>query len=174
MRNTKFTIAYKRMLLIGVMVLALISNFSCGIRIEKEYINYENSITIANEDIYKNLENNLYRIVNNNVPNFDLKKYDGKAFEKYSDLDELGRCGPAEALIGEEIMPKPNEKRGSIGMVKPSGWPTPQQKYDIVEGKFLYNLVLFNLLVRNLLSSINCLSFFSANNAGILKIPGIR
>ena len=139
MRNTKFTIAYKRMLLIGVMVLALISNFSCGIRIEKEYINYENSITIANEDIYKNLENYLYRIVNNNVPNFDLKKYDGKAFEKYSDLDELGRCGPAEALIGEEIMPKPNEKRGSIGMVKPSGWPTPQQKYDIVEGKFLYN-----------------------------------
>ena len=122
-----------------VILLASLLLFSCGVRIEKEYINYEYSIAIGNEDIYKNLENYLYRIVNNNVPNFDLKNYDGKAFEKYSDLDELGRCGPAEALLGEEIMPKANDKRGSIGMVKPSGWPTPQEKYDSVEGKFLYN-----------------------------------
>ena len=31
----------------------------------------------------------------------------------------------------------PTEKRGSIGMVKPSGWHTI--KYDIVDGKYLYN-----------------------------------
>lgn len=31
----------------------------------------------------------------------------------------------------------PIEERGSIGMVKPSGWHTI--KYDIVEGKYLYN-----------------------------------
>ena len=31
----------------------------------------------------------------------------------------------------------PTEERGSIGMVKPSGWHTI--KYDIVEGKYLYN-----------------------------------
>lgn len=126
--------------ILAITILTLVATtFSCGIRIEKEYLEYEKSITVGNEDIFSNLENYLYRIVNNNVPNFDLKKYDGKAFEKYSDLDELGRCGPAEALIGEEIMPNPDEKRGSIGMVKPSGWPTPQKKYDSVEGKYLYN-----------------------------------
>ena len=126
-------------LVVSIALLSLSSIFACGIRIEREYLEYENSITVGNEDIFSNLENYLYRIVNNNVPNFDLKKYDGKAFEKYSKLDKLGRCGPAEALIGEEIMPKPDEKRGSIGMVKPSGWPTPQKKYDSVEGKYLYN-----------------------------------
>lgn len=81
----------------------------------------------------------LYEIVNNNIPDFDLSKYDGIVFEKYSELDELGRCGPAEALLGEETMPEKNAKRESIGMIKPSGWPTPQKKYDLVEGKYLYN-----------------------------------
>ena len=31
----------------------------------------------------------------------------------------------------------PTEERGSIGMVKPSGWVTA--KYDFVDGKYLYN-----------------------------------
>lgn len=31
----------------------------------------------------------------------------------------------------------PTEERGSIGMIKPSGWHTV--KYDIVDGKYLYN-----------------------------------
>ena len=31
----------------------------------------------------------------------------------------------------------PTEKRGSIGMIKPSGWHTV--KYDIIDGKYLYN-----------------------------------
>ena len=31
----------------------------------------------------------------------------------------------------------PTEKRGSIGMIKPSGWQTI--KYDHIDGKYLYN-----------------------------------
>jgi DNA-entry nuclease len=53
----------------------------------------------------------------------------------YSPLDHLDRCGVAVANVCREIMPK--EERGSIGMVKPSGWHTV--KYDVVKDKYLYN-----------------------------------
>ena len=58
-------------------------------------------------------------------------------YESYSKLDYLGRCGKATACLGPETMPAKGEKRGSIGMVKPSGWHTV--KYDNVDGKYLYN-----------------------------------
>ena len=43
-------------------------------------------------------------------------------YESYSDLDKLGRCGTAEALLDKSLMP--TEERGSIGMIRPSGWHT--------------------------------------------------
>ena len=73
--------------------------------------------------------------INGNVPGFTEEDYTTEAFEQYSPLDELGRCGMAYACVGEEIMP--TEERGAIGMVKPSGWHTV--KYDFVDGKYLYN-----------------------------------
>jgi len=76
-----------------------------------------------------------YIIINNNEPNFSESELNSNDFEKYSDLDYLGRCGVAIAKVGIETMP--TEKRGSIGMIKPSGWYTI--KYDIVDGKYLYN-----------------------------------
>ncbi len=76
-----------------------------------------------------------YVIINDNIPFFNEEDINTNAFEKYSKLDSLGRCGVAYANIGSELMP--NEERGSIGSVKPSGWQTI--KYDIVEGKYLYN-----------------------------------
>lgn len=77
-----------------------------------------------------------YEIILNNEPEFTEKeKKSTKAFENYASLDSLGRCGVAFANICEEIMP--TEKRSSIGKVKPSGWHTV--KYDIVDGKYLYN-----------------------------------
>ena len=78
---------------------------------------------------------NDYIIINNNIPNFNEEDYNKKAFETYSNLDYLGRAQTAYANIGIELMP--TEKRGSIGMIKPSGWHTV--KYDIVNGKYLYN-----------------------------------
>ena len=35
-------------------------------------------------------------------------------------LDSYGRCQTAEACVGEELMP--DEKRGDISSVKPTGW----------------------------------------------------
>ncbi len=76
-----------------------------------------------------------YIILNNNKPNFTKEDYNTNSFEKYSELDYLNRCGVAFANIGIEMMP--TEKRGSIGMIKPSGWHTI--KYNTVNGKYLYN-----------------------------------
>ena len=76
-----------------------------------------------------------YTQINDNVPDFPLDDYTTEAFETYSDLDELGRCGVAYANVCQELMP--TQKRGKIGQIKPSGWQTA--KYDSVDGKYLYN-----------------------------------
>ena len=70
-------------------------------------------------------------------PSFtEEERTEAHAYERYSELDLLGRCGEAEALIGVELMPV--EKREGIGMVKPSGWHTVRYD-DLIEGKYLYN-----------------------------------
>lgn len=76
-----------------------------------------------------------YVILRENQPDFDLEDLTLEPFERYSELDDLGRCGAAYANICLEIMP--TEDREEIGQVKPSGWHTA--KYDCVEGKYLYN-----------------------------------
>lgn len=79
-----------------------------------------------------------YVYINNNIPNFREEEYTTKSFEKYSKLDDLGRCGVAYANICKEIMPKKDEKRESISEIKPSGWKNV--KYDgIIDGNYLYN-----------------------------------
>lgn len=80
-------------------------------------------------------DGSYYVAINNNIPYFTESDLTTSAYEKYSNLDRLGRCGVASACVGIEIMP--TEERGSIGQVKPSGWQTV--KYDIVSGKYLYN-----------------------------------
>lgn len=75
-----------------------------------------------------------YTVVNNNVPSFT--NLTTTSFESYGDLDSLGRCTAAYACIGRDLMP--TEERGSIGMIKPTGWHTV--RYDgIVDGNYLYN-----------------------------------
>lgn len=76
-----------------------------------------------------------FTVLNGNFPSFTVSQLTTKAFEYYSELDWLGRCGTAFACIGPELMP--TEERGSIGQVKPTGWHTV--KYDVVDGKYLYN-----------------------------------
>lgn len=89
-----------------------------------------------------------YVKINYNLPVFSADEITTKSFERYSELDSLGRCGVAEACIGIDIMP--TEERGEIGQVKPTGWHTV--KYDIVDGKYLYNrchLIGFQLTGEN-------------------------
>ena len=89
-----------------------------------------------------------YVIINNNEPNFPEEDFNSNSFEKYSELDSLGRCGVAYANVSKDTMP--TEARGEISKVKPTGWHTV--KYDCVEGKYLYNrchLIGYQLTAEN-------------------------
>lgn len=77
-----------------------------------------------------------YTSVNGNVPYFTAAELTTTSFETYSDLDTLGRCGVTYACIGQDLMP--TKERGSIGMVKPTGWHTVRYD-DLIDGKYLYN-----------------------------------
>lgn len=107
---------------------------------------YSNSV-YSHEDIPE-YSGSPYVILNNNSPEFSKKDYSTTSYEKYSELDSLGRCGVAIANIGVDLMP--TEERGSIGMIKPTGWHTI--KYDFVDGKYLYNrchLIAYQLTGEN-------------------------
>lgn len=81
-------------------------------------------------------EGNPYVYVNDGEPVFtDEQRAAEPGYEHYDELDELGRCTAAFAVVGPET--QPTEKRGSIGEVRPSGWQ--MAKYDFVEGKYLFN-----------------------------------
>ena len=91
-----------------------------------------------------------YVVIAGGVPAFTADEIAAAAtsYEYFSPLDSLGRCGVVHASVGVDLMP--TEDRGSIGMVKPSGWQTA--KYDIVSGKYLYNrchLIGFQLTGEN-------------------------
>lgn len=71
------------------------------------------------------------------------------AFETYSELDALGRCGVAYANVCRELMPA--DERGEIGSVRPSGWHTVRYN-DLIAGNYLYNrchLIGFQLAGEN-------------------------
>ena len=53
-----------------------------------------------------------------------------------SELDALGRTGPAFALIGPESLP--SEPRGEIGDVRPAGFHNVRYD-DLIEDRYLYN-----------------------------------
>lgn len=88
-------------------------------------------------------------VVNNNKPYEAVGAIKPVAYESYSELDTLGRCGVAEAVLGPETLP--DEERGSIGQVKPSGWHTVKYN-DIIDGNYLYNrchLIAYSLSGEN-------------------------
>lgn len=89
-----------------------------------------------------------YVEINDNQPEFEEYELTTVPFEEYSKLDELGRCGEAEACVGEETMP--TEDRESISSVEPTGWEN--EKYDNVDGGYVYNrchLIGFQLTGEN-------------------------
>lgn len=134
----------KRFLSVISLVLAVLLTFcSCGGSLNNGDILPEPEKTttadtqnkVVSLDDIPEYSGSPYVAINDNQPSFTEEDYTTKAFEKYAKLDKLGRCGVTYACIGVEIMP--TEKRGDIGMVKPTGWVTA--KYDFVDGKYLYN-----------------------------------
>ncbi len=112
----------------------------------KVYDKNDRSIPVDIKDVpkYRGIP---YVEINDNKPSFSEKDKD--RVEEYSKLDKLGRCGPAFANVGKELMP--TSPRESIRDVRPSGWHTV--KYDgIIEDRYLYNrchLIAFMLAGEN-------------------------
>lgn len=77
-----------------------------------------------------------YAVMNGNQTYFEASELPNEAFEYYTPLDDLGRCGITCACVGKELMP--TEERGQIGMIKPSGWHTVRYD-DLIEDHYLYN-----------------------------------
>lgn len=91
-----------------------------------------------------------YYVVNNHQPFFDKNEITAEPFEKYGELDNLGRCTAAIACVGKETMPAVGEERGNISSVKPTGWV--QNKYDCVEGGWVINrshMIMWALSAEN-------------------------
>lgn len=76
-----------------------------------------------------------YRQVNGGVPAFTAQDATTYAYQRFSPLDALGRCGPAMACLGPETLA--TKERGDISQIHPSGWS--QHPYAFVEGGYLYN-----------------------------------
>ncbi len=93
-------------------------------------------------------ENHFFVKINNNKADFDYSTLKPEVYEKYSELDALGRVGVANAVLGKETMP--TEARKSISGIYPTGWK--QVKYDVIKTQDLYNhchLIAFQLAAEN-------------------------
>ena len=76
-----------------------------------------------------------YVEIDGNAPSFTVDDATTDAFQSFSPLDWLGRCGTAYACLGPETLP--TDVRGDISEIHPSGWV--QNFYDFIEGESLYN-----------------------------------
>ena len=94
-----------------------------------ENFTYDNSFELEN---IPNFSSEPYVVINENEPEFSQDDFTTKSFEKYSELDFLGRCGIAFTNLSIDTMPSADEERESISSIEPSGWIN--KKYDIVDG----------------------------------------
>ncbi len=102
-----------------------------------------NSSNYIFEEYLEDKENKFYTfykeydgiVLNKNVPNLNQNELTNVCFEKYSNLDKLGRCGQVTACIGREKFT--TKKRAYIGHIIPSGWHS--LKFNCIQGKYLYN-----------------------------------
>ncbi len=90
-----------------------------------------------------------YIVLNENRPNFTVYDLENISGEQFCELDELGRCGTAVAMLTRSMMPV--KERESIGDVRPSGWQ--YAKYPgLVEDDYLYHrchLIAYALTGQN-------------------------
>lgn len=138
-KNTKSLISILIIFFVAIMVSAGILIF----RQKEHNFNrddnaYSKSIVDSDPSVIPDYNGDPYVNLNDGIPNFTKYDLENIKGESYSELDKLGRCGTAVAMIDKSMMP--TEKRGSIRRIKPSGWV--QKKYPgIVSSNppYLYN-----------------------------------
>lgn len=132
-------------LLSGMLVLSLLLS-GCELGLPQEN-QQASAVSVSLEEVPA-YSGSPYVELDGNQPGFSLEERTTDSFETYSTLDALGRCGPAYACIGQDLMP--TEDRESISSVHPTGWV--QAEYSFVDGGSLYNrchLIGFQLTGEN-------------------------
>ena len=130
LKTKKFIIRF----LIGFIILCCIT---CYNMFFKKYFQTPAPSSIVNLSEVPAFSGNSHIELNGNVPFFSEDDYILEGFEKYTNLDHLGRVGVAYANICKEVMPTGD--RGSISSVTPTGWINKRYRNIIEDGSYLYN-----------------------------------
>ena len=134
----KFMKQNSKLLICLIAILLTLSLSLCSCEILFTDLDYTSHIPSASLDSIPEFDGETpYVIINENVPFFTDEEKVTKSYETYGELDGLGRCTVVMACVGVDIMPDPDEDRGSISSVTPTGWINAQ--YDFISGKYLYN-----------------------------------
>lgn len=140
----------QRWLLTGLALFLSVSLTSCGEAgkdFAREYLQ-ESTVSVSAVEEVPEYTGEPYVEINDGQPDFTEEELTAEAYEDYGELDSLGRCQTVEACVGQETMP--DEERGQIGQIKPTGWHTV--KYAGVDGNYLYNrchLIGYQLTAEN-------------------------
>ncbi len=137
----------KKKFILGLLAACVLTLMACSQDVASPEVSTQEVISLEEIPEYSG---EAYVPVNGNIPYFSEEDYTDTAFESYSDLDSLGRCGPAYANVCQEIMP--TEDRGSISNVTPSGWVNNEYDTELVDGGYIYNrchLIGFQLSGEN-------------------------
>ena len=121
-----------------IAIVLLVNKLRPGVQISRDNSFGSDSVADSKINIIPDYHGKDYIVLNEGVPSFNEWDLENITGEHFSDLDSLGRCGVAYALLDRSMMP--TEPRGEIGQIKPSGWV--QKKYEgIVDSQppYLYN-----------------------------------
>ncbi|MCR5207954.1 MAG: DNA/RNA non-specific endonuclease [Eubacterium sp.] len=129
--------SFRKRLGIYISLAVIISVFPFGITASaSEYTETVEAFSYEGFEIPA-YDGDLYEEINGNIPTFTENELTQDIYERYGELDSLNRVTQCEANIDRSLMPAPDEQRGDIGSVYPTGWH--QNKYEFVSGKYLYN-----------------------------------
>lgn len=140
-------IAMKKVNLLSIVLLSITLLFCACSTPQKPNYNPSSQETVSLSNI-PDYSGEPSVVLNDNQPEFTSDDLNTDSYEYYSKPDELGRCGVAEACIGQEVMP--TEDRKNISHIIPSGWQSKEYKH--IDGNYLYNrchLIGFQLTGEN-------------------------
>lgn len=145
----KIKLGKKELVFIAFFVLAvLLLGLTCYYLAHK---GYSKSLVESDPESIPEYSGEGWIYLTDNLPGFSEKDINRIIGENYSELDPLGRCGTAIVMLDRSMMPE--EERGAIGQIKPSGWM--QKKYPGIvdsEPPYLYNrchLIAYALTGQN-------------------------
>ncbi len=104
--------------LAGVVIVPLVIRH-VGVTLSKTVQDGSESIVCSNPGSIPDYSGKDYIVLNGDKPGFNAWDLENVTGEHYSELDGLGRCGAAYAMVDRTMMPA--GERGGIGHIKPSG-----------------------------------------------------